>query len=299
MRPCLVKTAILCLERFSNGTNVFYFELVSKYFCMEQSLALSSRMAFPHYNFHLPSGLLWWRTRIVFLVWDFVLPGSVHFCFSTAILSYNIMWCSFPPMADNDFLYSSSAYHRESIVGWRPCFPGRAFLSICFAWKYSFCRSEGPCLAPRLMFFLNNIARDWGDVTVVLVELCWSLRRLHISSTTAIDYTDFPVGIALRTLLFGRSFAKFEDLGVVQVGDQNLRFFAELFDLLRLAQILNEWLCLWFSNFSINFLTLFSRVVSCWKWYARNSVVNGVVPGFSVTLRIAWWVPRWYCVWAS
>ena len=54
------------------------------------------------------------------------------------------------------------------------------------------------------------------------------------------DYSHFPVGIAVRTLLFGRIFAKFEDLGVVHVGDQVLRFLAELVDLIRLSQILNE-----------------------------------------------------------
>ena len=84
--------------------------------------------------------------------------------------------------------------------------------------------------------FLDDIARDWGDVVVVL-DLCWCLRRFQISSTTAKDYTDFPVGIALKTLLFGRMFAKFEDLGVFQVGDQILRFSAELVDLPRLAQV--------------------------------------------------------------
>ena len=40
--------------------------------------------------------------------------------------------------------------------------------------------------------------------------------------------------------MFGRIFATFEDLGVVQVGYQILRFFAELVDLLRLVQVLNE-----------------------------------------------------------
>ena len=54
------------------------------------------------------------------------------------------------------------------------------------------------------------------------------------------DHSHFPVGIAVRTLLFGKIFAKFEDLGVVHVGDQVLRFFAELVDLIRLSQILNE-----------------------------------------------------------
>ena len=66
----------------------------------------------------------------------------------------------------------------------------------------------------------------------------WTSRRLHISSTAAMDDAHFPVGITVRALLFGRIFAKLEDLGVVHLGDQILRFFAELGDLLRLAQVL-------------------------------------------------------------
>ena len=77
---------------------------------------------------------------------------------------------------------------------------------------------------------------------MVLSELFWSLRRLKISSTTAIDNADFPEGIAVKTLLFGRIFAKFEDLGVVHIGDQILRFFAELVDFLCLAQVPKEGL---------------------------------------------------------
>ena len=46
--------------------------------------------------------------------------------------------------------------------------------------------------------------------------------------------------IAIGALLVGRSLAKLEDLGVVHVGDQILRFLAELFDLLRLVQVLKE-----------------------------------------------------------
>ena len=51
---------------------------------------------------------------------------------------------------------------------------------------------------------------------VVLVELCWTLLRFHTSSTAAIDYTCFPIGIAVKTWLVGRTFAKIEDLGVVK-----------------------------------------------------------------------------------
>ena len=48
------------------------------------------------------------------------------------------------------------------------------------------------------------------------------------------------VDIAIGGLLFGRVFPKLEDLGVGRVGEQFLRFFAELVDLLRLAQVLKE-----------------------------------------------------------
>ena len=62
-----------------------------------------------------------------------------------AILSYNFMWCSLHLMSEGDFVYLPSSYHLDSIAGWPPCFPCRAFLSICFAWKYIFCLSEAPC----------------------------------------------------------------------------------------------------------------------------------------------------------
>ena len=95
-------------------------------------------------------------------------------------------------------------------------------------------------MAPRLLFF--SITYPGIEVTS---RLFWSnsvgLRVDFIfSSTAAIEYSYFPAGIAVRTLLFGRIFAKFEDLGFVHVGDQVLRFVAKLVDLLRLSQVLNE-----------------------------------------------------------
>ena len=66
-------------------------------------------------------------------------------------------------------------------------------------------------------------------------------------------------------MLFGRIFAKFEDLGVVHVGDHVLRFFTELVDLLRLAQVLKEgFLVLVVLELLDQLLDLvLSRVVSC------------------------------------
>ena len=73
-------------------------------------------------------------------------------------------------------------------------------------------------------------------VVIVVMIVVWTC---HVDvGHTRILQAHFPEGIAVRTLLFGRIFAKF--LGVVHVGDQGLRFFAELVDLLRLFQILNN-----------------------------------------------------------
>ena len=98
-------------------------------------------------------------------------------------------------------------------------------------------------------------------------------------------------------MLFGRVFAKLEDLGVVHVGDQILRFFAELVDLLRLAQVLKEGVLVLvglelFEQLLDLDLAICILLFDCRNGCARNSVVNGVVPGFPVTLRFVGWVPK-------
>ena len=84
----------------------------------------------------------------------------------------------------------------------------------------------------------------------------------------------------------------FEDLGVVHVGDQVLRFFAELVDLLRLSQVLNEGffmlVVLELLDQPLGFvLACCIRLLDCRKRYSRYSVVHGVVADFTVTFRIA------------
>ena len=93
-------------------------------------------------------------------------------------------------------------------------------------------------MAPRLLFFLitypgiEETSRLFWSNSVGLREDFILLPQLQYF------FTYFLASIVVRTLLFGRIFAKFEDLGVVQVGNKILRFFAELVDLLRLTQIL-------------------------------------------------------------
>ena len=97
---------------------------------------------------------------------------------------------------------------------------------------------KGPCLAPRLLFFL--ITYPGIEVTS---RLFWSysvgLREYFIFLPQLQQIIPISqLSITIKTLLFGRIFVKFEDLSVVHVGDQILRLFAELVDLLRLAQVL-------------------------------------------------------------
>ena len=83
----------------------------------------------------------------------------------------------------------------------------------------------------------------FGTTTAVLLDNIskdWTPRGFRISSTAAMDHSEFPVSIALRTLLFRRIVEKYKDLCVVDVGDEILRFVAELVDLLRLAPVLRR-----------------------------------------------------------
>ena len=99
-------------------------------------------------------------------------------------------------------------------------------------------------------------------------------------------------------MLFGRVFAKLEDLGVVHVGDQIFRFFAELVDLLRLAQVLKEGflvlvaLELFDQLLDLVLAMLYPAARLSESGIAKNYVVNSVVRSFPVTLRFTRWVPR-------
>ena len=152
-----------------------------------------------------------------------------------------------------------------------------------------FCLSEALCLAPRLLFFLNLISRDWSDVTVVLVEVRWTSRRLHISSTAAIDYSYFPVGIARHCC--SEEFSQSSKISVLC--KSAIKSCDALLNLLIFCVCLKSWmndyLCLWFSNLSINLLTLFSLIVFCGSTAERGSsypVVHGVITDCPLTFQI-------------
>ena len=135
-------------------------------------------------------------------------------CFSKAILSHNVMWCSPPDVRQLLPVFF------VAVPSWE-CRRMASVLSLSGLVKHLFrlvvhlLSFRSSVSGSTASVFLNHASRDWGDVTVVRVKLRWTPRRLHFSSTAAIDYSHFPVGFAVKTLLFGRMFAKFEDLGDV------------------------------------------------------------------------------------
>ena len=76
--------------------------------------------------------------------------------------------------------------------------------------------------------------------------------------------------------------------------------FAELVNLLRLAQVLNEWffmLVLELLDQPLDRALAWSfLLLDCSRRYSRYSVIHGVVTDFPVTFGIARWFPRWSCV---
>ena len=65
----------------------------------------------------------------------------------------------------------------------------------------------GPCFAWRAFFSMVR-----SEVVFVLLGGCRTSRILHFSSVTTINYPDFSESIAIKTLMFTRIFAKFDDI---------------------------------------------------------------------------------------
>ena len=97
------------------------------------------------------------------------------------------------------FSIFSWSCHLKSIVGWLPC-----LLRSTQFWS-------------SIGILLNAKARDWSKIAIGLLECCRTPRVLQFSPAIAINDPDFWKGIAIRTLIFCKFFAQFEDLCVVHV----------------------------------------------------------------------------------
>ena len=73
---CLIKLQSSLLSELSMASTPYE---VSKYLCMERSLACPSRIEFLPFFDRRPSGSLYWKTQIACPFWDFFLLGSIHF----------------------------------------------------------------------------------------------------------------------------------------------------------------------------------------------------------------------------
>ena len=101
-------------------------------------------------------------------------------------------------------------------------------------------------------------------------------------------------------LFLGRGVAKLRDLGIAHVGDQLLRLFAELVNLLSLFQVLQERLLVRMMIEQLNelfdrFFAIRVLLLDCRMRYAWYSMVNVAAGGFSVTSRYALVVRGFSC----
>ena len=76
--PCLIKIAVLFVERASNCTKILCPGSVSKYFCMARFLLMTSLIGFHVRHLDYPSDSQQWRTQHVCLFWDWLLLESNH-----------------------------------------------------------------------------------------------------------------------------------------------------------------------------------------------------------------------------
>ena len=217
---------------------------------------------------------------------EFSQPVATYICVSKAILSDQ---------------WQRSPLRFARAPSWKYCLAAAVLFLTClfqhlFRLVIHFLSFRRSVFGTTTAVLLDIIPRDWSNVVVALLELCWSLRRSHISSTTAIDYTDFSSKYCTQDNAVWKKLSQSSKISVLF--KSALNSFSELVDLLRLAQVQKEefLVLVVLELFNLLVFTCCILLFDCRKWYVRNSVVNGVVPSFSVTLRIAWWVPSWSCV---
>ena len=96
---------------------------------------------------------------------------------------------------------------------------GHAPLRTCITKFGNLTRSDANTHWSSTGILLNDKARDWSIVTIRLQGCCRTPLLLQISPATTINDPEFEKGIAIRTLMFCRILAMFEDLCLVHVGE--------------------------------------------------------------------------------
>ena len=152
---------------------------------------------------------------------------------------------------------------------------------------------------------LNHISKYWADATVVVIELCWTPRRFHISSTAALEIVPFFQWASQSGHCCLEECSQSSKISVLfKSAINSCDSLLNLLIFFRLAQILKIWfLMLWVLELLDQLLDFVLAccilLLDCRKRYSRYSVIHSFVTSFTVTFRIAWWFPRWHCVLAA
>ena len=146
---------------------------------------------------------------------------------------------------------------------------------------------------------LDNKAKDWGGVVVVLVELWLNSSKISYFFHSCNGLFRIPSKYCTQDIAVYKNFRKIPKISVWLMPAMRS------FDSLLNSLISFVWLQSWEERFLVLVVLelhdqllelvfrMCIRLFDCWKWYAKIPVVNGVVTSFPVTLRIARCFQRW------
>ena len=126
----------------------------------------------PYSNSSIPSNCCSFLCLICWL-WGMGLSSPRQFCFSGLCLFLATRWlttnlCTIRCVPSRKCRWMASVFFLS----------GR-FKHLFRLVVHSLCFRRS-VFGTTIAVLLDNIAKDWGDVAVVVLELCWSLRRFHI-----------------------------------------------------------------------------------------------------------------------
>ena len=195
-------------------------------------------------------------------------------CFSTAILSYNIMRCSFHPMTDNEVLYDSSR-----VPSWKHRWMA-SVLSLTGLLKHLF-RLVGPFFVVlKVRAWLHDCCSSKSHIQGLRWRHGWSGRTLLDSARISFFFHScnrliIPNSQLVLQSRHGWLWEFSQNSKILLLSRSAIKSCDSLLNLLIFCVWLKSWTndswCLWFSNFSINLLTLFSRVVFCCSTAERGA----------------------------
>ena len=79
-----------------------------------------------------------------------------------------------------------------------PCVSWQLFLQHVFSFTVHSLSLRRSMFGTATANLLDHVSRDWGDLLVVLLEVCWTLKISHFFHNNKKDHTNFSMGFAFK-----------------------------------------------------------------------------------------------------